>query len=320
METTQLAHLIVFTKDQGFVRYEQAKVGLLTHGLNYGTGCFEGVRGFWNAEERELYLLHLAPHYERIAQSAKILSIDIGLSVEQMVAATIEVCARNHFESDVYIRPLAYKAAEDIGVRLHGVLDAFAIVAIPFHRYIDNEGGLHVATSSWRRVDDCSIPARAKITGAYVNSAFAKSEAQRNGFDEALMLSADGHVSEGSAENFFMIKNGVLITPDASQNILEGITRNSIIEIARDLLGLEVRERAIDRSEVYGAAEVFLTGSAAGVMPVISLDRREIGDGKIGALTARIAEIYERAVRGREPRFRSWVTPTYSGRKVSAAG
>ncbi|TAM91883.1 branched-chain amino acid transaminase [bacterium] len=320
MELSQLANLTVYTKDQGYVRYDDAKVGLLTHGLNYGTGCFEGVRGFWNAEERELYLLHLAPHYERITQSAKILDIDLGMSVDQMVEATIELCIRNRFESDVYIRPLAYKAGQDIGVRLHGVLDAFAIVAIPFNRYIDSEDGLNVCTSSWRRVDDCSIPARGKITGAYVNSAFAKSEAQQNGFDEALMLSADGHVSEGSAENFFMIKNDALVTPDASQNILEGITRNSIIEIARDVLGLDVRERAIDRTEVYGCQEAFLCGSAAGIAPIVSLDRRTIGSGKIGPVTKRITGVYENAVHGREPRYRSWITPVSSGRKVSAAG
>lgn len=319
MESSQLANLTVYTKDRGYVRYDDAKVGLLTHGLNYGTGCFEGIRGFWNAEEKELYLLHLAPHYERLAQSTKVLSIDLGMSVDQMVQTTVELCARNRFETDVYVRPLAYKAGQDVGVRLHGVPDAFAMVAIPFNRYIDTEGGLNVCTSSWRRIDDCSIPARAKITGAYVNSAFAKSEAQQNGFDEAIMLSADGHVSEGSAENFFMIKKGALITSDPSQNILEGITRNSIIEIARDM-GLQVVERSIDRSEIYGCEEAFLTGSAAGVAPIVSLDRRPIGDGKIGPITSRIIQVYENAVRGREARYRSWVTPTYSGRKVTAAG
>ncbi|HVA38365.1 MAG TPA: branched-chain amino acid transaminase [Candidatus Dormibacteraeota bacterium] len=319
MDTTQLANLTVFTKDQGFVRYGDVSVGLLTHGLNYGTGCFEGVRGFWNVEDRELYLLHLAPHYQRLTQSAKILNIDLGMTVDQMVETTVELCARNRFESDVYIRPLAYKAGEDIGVRLHGVKDALAIVAIPFNRYIDTEGGLNVCTSSWRRIDDCSIPARAKVTGAYINSALAKSEAQQNGFDEAIMLSADGHVAEGSAENFFMLKNGALVTPDESQNILEGITRSSIIEIARNVLGLEVRERAIDRTEIYGAQEVFLTGSAAGVAPIVSLDRRPIGNGKIGPVTAQIMEVYESAVRGREPRYRSWVVPAYGARKVTTA-
>ncbi|MDE2571985.1 MAG: branched-chain amino acid transaminase [bacterium] len=318
METTQLANLTVYTKELGYVRYGDAKVGLLSHGLNYGTGCFEGIRGFWNAEERELYLLHLAPHYRRFSQSAKILTIDLGMSVEEMAQATVEICERNHFESDVYVRPLAFKAGEDVGVRLHGVPDAFAIVAIPFNRYIDSEGGLNVCTSSWRRIDDCSIPARAKITGGYVNSAFAKSEAQQNGFDEALMLSHDGHVSEGSAENFFMVKNGVLVTPDESQNILEGVTRDSIIGIARDTLGLQVRERSIDRTEVYTAQEAFLTGSAAGIAPIVSLDRRAIGDGTIGPITAQLMEMYDRAVRGREPRYRAWLTPTYADRKVSA--
>jgi branched-chain amino acid aminotransferase len=312
-----LDDLIVYAKGE-FRRYADARVGLLTHGLQYGTGCFEGVRGFWDDGARELYLLALAEHYERLRQSTKILTMELPLSVEALCAVTIELCARNGFERDVYLRPFAYKADEAIGVRLHDVSDEFAIVGLPFDKYFDSDAGLRVCVSSWRRIDDTVAPARAKITGIYVNSALAKSEAHVNGYDEAIMLSQDGHVSEGSAANFFMVKRGTLITPDASQNILEGITRACVIELARDL-GVPVLERAIDRSELYVADEAFFTGSAAGIMWIESIDGRTIGEGSTGQITRAIARRYDDAVRGRDPKFSRWLTPVYAGRRVRAA-
>ena len=230
-----LSEITVYTQD-GYRRYEDAKVGLLTHGLQYGTGCFEGIRGYWIAEERELLLLLLRDHYERFATSAKILTIALSKSIDELAEITVELCLRNNYQTDVYVRPFAYKAAEDVGVRLHGVPDAFAIVPIPFTKYLDSRG-LHVCVSSWRRTDDTMAPPRAKITGLYVNSALAKSEAVQNGYDEAILLSHDGHVAEGSAENIFLVRKGVLYTPDPSQNVLEGVTRRAIINIARCELG-----------------------------------------------------------------------------------
>jgi branched-chain amino acid aminotransferase len=308
--------LIVYAKGD-FVRYADAKVGLLTHALQYGTGCFEGIRGFWDASDRELYILHAHDHYVRLQNSAKILLMSVPHAAEKLVELTAEVCARNRFESEVYIRPFVYKSDEAIGVKLDGVKDEFAIVAVPFVGYFGEAKGLKVTLSSWRRIDDTVAPARAKVTGIYINSALAKSEALQNGFDEAILLSADGHVSEGSAENIFIVRNGELITPDPSQNILEGITRRCVMTIARDL-GIPVVERAIDRSELYTASEVFFTGSAAGVMPVESIDRRPVGDGRTGKLTQKISEVYERATRGKEPKYRDWVTPVYSSRRIPA--
>jgi len=302
-----------------FLRYDEARVGLLTHGLNYGTGCFEGIRGYWNGDERELYLLQLHEHYERLHRSAHILMMELPHSIDALCEITVELCARNRFEENIYIRPIIYKAAEDVGVRLTGVPDAFAIVAIPFEKYFDAEHGLRVGVSSWRRIDDTMAPARAKITGVYVNSALAKTEAQLNGFDEAVMLSHDGHVAEGSASNLFMVKGGVLVTPDATQNVLEGITRRNIATIAKSELGITVVERAVDRSELYTAEEIFLTGSAAGVAFVASVDHRRIGTGQIGPITRGLAEIFERITYGRDPKYRSWLTPTYANRRVSAA-
>jgi branched-chain amino acid aminotransferase len=301
-----------------FRRYDEAKVGLLTHGLQYGTGCFEGIRGYWNAGERELHLVMLREHYERLATSAKILMMQLPHGVDELVTLTAELCARNRFETDVYLRPCIFKAAEDVGVRLHNVPDYFAIIPIPFTGYLDKSEGIKAGVSSWRRADDTSAPPRAKITGLYVNSALAKSEAIVNGFDEAIMLSHDGNVAEGSAENIFLVRHGKLLTPDPSQNVLEGCTRRAIMEIAASL-GIETVERSVARSELYSADEVFFTGTAAGVVHVASVDHRLVGDGKTGPMTKRLAETYQRAVRGEEPAWRKWLTGAYASRpKVSA--
>jgi branched-chain amino acid aminotransferase len=301
-----------------YMRYDEAKVGLLSHGLNYGTGCFEGIRGYWNPEDRELNLLLLREHFERLRNSARILLMELPLSVDDLVEITAELCARNRFEENVYIRPLIYKCAEDVGVRLAGVPDAFAIVAVPFTHYYDASAGLKTCVSSWRRIDDTMAPARAKITGAYINSALAKSEAQMNGFDEAIMLSSDGHVAEGSAANLFMVKNGVLFTPDPTQNVLEGITRRAVVKLAGDELRISVVERALDRSELYVADEMFFTGTAAGITFVQSVDHRPVGDSRMGPVTRALRELYDRATSGREPKYRSWLTPVYAGRRVTA--
>lgn len=302
----------------GFRPYGDAKVGLLTHGLQYGTGCFEGIRGYWVPEERELFLVQLREHYERLAISAKILMMQLPHSTDELIELTVELCARNRFETDIYIRPCIFKAAEDVGVRLHNVPDMFAVIPIPFTRYLDSSEGLKAGTSSWRRADDSAAPPRAKITGLYVNSALAKSEAIANGYDEAILLSHEGHVSEGSAENIFLVKNGVLYTPDPSQNVLEGCTRRSIMDIARNEFDIPTVERSIDRSELYGADELFFTGTAAGVLHIQSVDRRMVGDGTIGPITKRLAEYYERVVRAKENKYAHWLTRTYAGREVSA--
>lgn len=312
-----LANITVYTNG-ALRRYEEAKVGLLTHGLQYGTGCFEGIRGYWVPEERELFLVQLREHYERLAISAKILMMKLPHTVDELIEITADLCARNRFETDIYIRPCIFKSAEDVGVRLHNVPETFAIIPIPFTRYLDASEGLEAGVSSWRRADDSAAPPRAKITGLYVNSALAKSEAVANGFDEAIMLSHDGHVSEGSAENIFMIKRGVLYTPDPSQNVLEGCTRRSILEIARNEFDVPIVERSLDRSELYGADELFFTGTAAGVLHIRSVDHRTVGDGTMGPITKRLSEFYTRAVRGKERAYERWLTRTYAGRAVKA--
>lgn len=301
-----------------FCRYDEAKIGLMTHALHYGTGCFEGVRGFWSSRDEELYLFQLQDHYERLHASAKILMMKVPHTVAELVSITTELCVRNNFRSDVYIRPLMYKSNEEIGVRLHDVNDALAIMAMPFDRYFDATAGLNCTVSAWRRIDDTTAPARAKVTGIYINSALAKSEAILNGYDEAILLSSDGHVSEGSAENIFIVKKGVIYTPDASQNILEGCTRKTLMTLADAEFGMTVIERAIDRSELFTADEVFISGSAAGLQFVRAVDHRIVGDGTQGPVSKKLADLYDKVVRGALPTYHPWLTKTYGRRKPAA--
>lgn len=294
-----------------FVPLREARVSVMTHALNYGTAVFEGVRAYWNADHEQLYVLDLIPHFTRIRSSAKVLMMDVAQTPEELAAITVELLRRSKLREDVYVRPLVYKSSEVIGVRLHNLESDVTIFAIPFGQYIDTEGGIRAHVSSWRRTDDNAIPARGKITGAYVNSAFAKTEAQLNGFDEAIVLTADGHVSEGSAENLFIVRNGTLITPPVTDNVLEGITRSALLTMAREVLKVPVSERSIDRTELYVADELFLCGTGAQISPVIDVDRRTVGDGHVGPITRQLSTMYFDAVRGRSDAYRDWLTPVY---------
>jgi len=293
------------------VPYSEAKVGILTHALNYGTAAFGGLRGYWNPEREQLYLFRPRDHYVRLLNSAKMLCMEFEHTPESLTEVTIELLRTEGHKQDVYIRPLVYKSEEGIGVKLHGVEDALSIVSLPFDRYVSNDTDAHVTFSSWRRVDDNVIPARGKISGAYANSAFIKTDALRAGFDEALVLTEDGHISEGSAENIFMLRDGVLITPPITDNVLEGITRRSVIVLAEKELGLQVVERSIDRTEVFICEELFMTGTAAQVTAITRVDYRAVGDGKMGATTTQLRELYDQTVRCKNPNFSKWNTPVY---------
>lgn len=290
----------------------EAKVSVMTSALNYGTGIFEGIRAFWNEEEGELWAFRLREHYERFLSNCRILLIGLPYTVDQLCEITLELLRREGFETDVYIRPLAYKSSEVIGVRLHDLEDDCTIFAVPFEGYIKAPGGARAMISSWRRLDDNALPARGKITGSYVNSALAKTEAMLYGFDEALMLCQDGHVSEGSAENLFIVRGEELVTPPVTENILEGITRATVLELAREM-GIPTLERPIDRTELYLAQEVFLAGTAAGLVPIVQVDHRQIADGKPGAILGKLSAYYDRIVRALEPNHRRWCTPVYHG-------
>jgi branched-chain amino acid aminotransferase len=300
-----------------FLPLEDAKIGVMTHAFNYGTAVFEGIRGNWNDDEGQLYLFRVREHVERLRLSSKIMRMELRASDDEIVQQIHELAERSEFREDVYIRPIVYKSTEALGVRLHDLEDDYLLYLAPFGAYLDPDAGARCMTSSWRRVDDTSIPARAKVNGLYVNNAMAKTEAQQSGFDEAIMLNQDGHVSEGSGENIAIIRGGVIITPPPEDNILEGITLETALLIAREHLGVEVERRSIDRSELYIADEVFMTGTAAHVTPVVELDRVPIGDGQPGAITKQLQDRYFQAITGRLPEYAEWLTPVYSSAAVA---
>ncbi len=293
------------------VPYSEAKLGVMTHTFNYGTGVFGGVRAYWNNDEEQLFLFRPLDHFRRFLNSAKLLLMDLPYSEADLTQAVTDLLRTENYRTDTYIRPLAYFSDEIIGVRLHNLTADVAIVSIPFKSYVDNEEGLHVTISSWRRIDDNMIPARGKITGAYINSAFIKTDAQRAGFDEAIVLNQDGHVAEGSAENFFMIRDGVVCTPPTTDNILEGITRRTIIMLIRDDLGLEVVERPIDRTEIYLADEAFFCGTGVQIAAITKVDHRPVGTGRLGTVTNQLRQIYFDVVRGRVSKYQELCAPVY---------
>lgn len=294
------------------IPYSEAKVGVLTHALNYGTAAFAGVRGYWNDDEEQLFIFRPMDHYRRFLQSADLLLMDIDYTPEDLTKITVDLLHEEGYKQDVYLRPLVYKSDEIIGVKLHDLHAEVSMVAVPFDKYVSNDTNAHVTISSWRRVDDNMVPARGKIAGAYVNTAFIKTDAIRAGFDEALVLNHDGHLSEGSAENIFMVRDGVISTPRTTDNILEGITRRTVMEIAAEEFGYDVVERAIDRTEVYLADEFFMTGTAAQITAVTQVDHRDIGDGLMGPITTQIREMFLDIVRGKVEKYRHWNHPVYS--------
>jgi branched-chain amino acid aminotransferase len=294
------------------IPYQNAKIGVMTHALNYGTAAFGGIRGYWNQEEEQLFIFRPQDHIQRLLHSARMLCMEFDLTPDDITRIIQDLVRAEGYHQDIYIRPLIYKADEIIGVKLHGLQDSLTIFAVPFDRYVTNDTDAHVTFSSWRRVDDNMIPARGKISGAYVNSALIKTDAMRAGFDEALVLNQDGHISEGSAMNIFMLRDGALVTPPVTDNILEGITRRSVLELAGNELGLPIVERSIDRTEVYICDEFFMTGTAAQITAVTRVDFRPIGDGNMGPITGKMRQLFSDVVHGRQPKYRHWNVPIYA--------
>ncbi|MBK6795117.1 MAG: branched-chain amino acid transaminase [Anaerolineales bacterium] len=288
------------------VPLSEAKVSVATHGFLYGTAVFSGMRAYWNEEKHALFLFRPYDHFRRLLESGRMLAMEIPYDEEGLIRLAIDLLKHDNYQQDVYMRPTIYKADMGIGVRLHNLRDELSIFTAPYEAYVQNDMNSHVTISSWRRVDDNMIPARSKVAGSYVNSALAKTDANRAGFDEALVLNADGHISEGSAMNVFMVRNGVLYTPPITDNILEGITRRSVMEVAQKEFGLEVVERSIDRTEILIADEVFLTGSAAQIVAVTKIDFRPVGSGSMGPITTKLRTFYEDVVRARTQKYASW--------------
>ncbi len=294
------------------VPYSEARVGVATHALNYGTAAFGGLRGYWNSEEQQLFVFRPRDHFKRLLNSARLLSANLDHTPETLTQVLLELLRQEGYREDCYIRPLIYKADEVIGVRLHDLDDEITMFAVPFSKYVKHDEGAHVTFSSWRRIDDNAIPARGKISGAYINSALIKTDAVLSGFDEALVLTNDGHLSEGSAMNVFIVRDGMIYTPPVTENILEGITRRTIIDLAREALGITVVERRIDRAEVYLVDELFMTGTAAQIVAVTKVDHRPIGEGKMGPVTNQLRALYDQVVRCQHPEYRAWTEPVYT--------
>lgn len=302
-----------------FLPLSKATVPFLTHALHYGTGVFEGIRGYWSEEDQELYLFRAKDHYDRWRNNAKFLRMEMPLTSLELVEITLELIRRNQFRTDIYVRPLVFKSQQGIGVHFGADME-FGIAALPFGVYLDSSQGLRVTISSWRRIDDNAIPARGKICGAYVNSAVAGDDARAAGFDEAIFLTAEGHVCEGSASNIFLVREGKLITPGVTENILEGITRNTVIDLARDLW-IDTVERRVDRSELFVADEVFFTGTAFEIAPVVEIDHHRVGIGTPGPLCRKLQEKYRAVTHGSTTRRSNWRTPAYvsSAKQVRTA-
>lgn len=291
-----------------WVPMRDAKVSVMTHAFMYGTATFEGIRAYWNADQGRLYGLKVREHVERIRQSCRILFMKDVPSVDELTGLIVETVRRNGFREDVYIRPSFYKSTRAIGVRLHDLDNQLYVIALPFGNYIDTESGVRVMTSTWRRNADDALPARGKIVGGYVNMAFQKTEAELNGFDEAVVLTADGHVNEASAANIFMVRDGVALTPPVNDDLLEGVTRKALLELLANE-GIPTEVRSIDRSELYIADEAFLCGTGVQVSPIVEIDHRPIGSGEIGPIGRIVRDRYFEAVRGKLPEYSHWLTP-----------
>jgi branched-chain amino acid aminotransferase len=294
-----------------FVPIEDAKINIMTHTFNYGTGIFEGIRGYWNAEAEQLYIFKLQKHYDRMFKNFNLFRVQLPFSIEDACRITVELARMNGFRQDMYIRPLAYKSSYEIGPRFHGLKDDFTIFNIKLGDYVNTTKGLSVMVSSWRRISDNCIPARSKATGIYINSALAATEAKESGFDEAIMLTHEGCVSEGSAMNLFMVRDGELITTPLTADILEGVTRQTLMQIAREQMNIQTVVRPIGRTELYVADELFFCGTGAQVAPITSVDRRPVGNGKPGELTLKLQALYFDIVQNRLPEYSHWLTPVY---------
>ncbi len=293
-----------------YVDASTASIPIRTHAFLYGTSVFEGIRAYYNPDESQMYAFRVKEHYERLLRSAKVMWMKSPYSIEEYCNITKELLKKNEYKTDVYIRPTLYKSSFKVGPTLTDNEDSFLIFTTPFGNYFEAEKGLKLCVSSWRRTSDNAIPPRAKVSGAYANAALIKTDAHESGFDDAVVLSDCGQVAEGSAMNIFLVINGVLVTSNTTDDILVGVTRNTVIELAREL-GIPVRERAIDRTELYIADEVFCCGTGAQIVPVESIDHRPVGDGKMGEITRQISKLYYDVVRGKVDKYKHWCTPVY---------
>lgn len=294
--------------DGQYLKWEEAKVPIFVHALHYGTAVFEGIRAYPSNDN--LYIFRLKEHMDRLRKSANVYSFTTKFSADELCKAAVDLIRKNGIRESCYIRPLTFVGMHGIDLNVTKNSPTHTtIIIFPFAKYFKGDG-ISACISSWRRIDDESIPPMAKASGNYLNSVLATQECRRNGYDESILLDRNGCVSEASGENIFVVRNGKLHTPQLSDSILEGITRNTAITIAREL-GYDVVERPISRTELYLADEIFLTGTAAEIIAITKIDGNIIGNGREGTMTKSIRENYERIVIGKSEKFMGWLTPTW---------
>lgn len=293
--------------DGEIVPWEQAKVHVSVNALHYGSAVFEGIRGYYH--ENEIYVFRLREHLKRLVDSAKVVMLKNPYTVEQLIEFTLQTIRQNGYKSNIYIRPIIYAGENLMSLNALDLPVRMAILVFPLEKFFSKQG-LRVCVSSWRRLPDTSMPPRAKASANYLNSILASTEARQSGYDEAILLDQEGFVSEGAGENIFLVKSNTLHTPPASSSILEGITRDTVMTLASDM-GFKVVERQISRTELYTADELFFTGTAAEITPILEVDGRKIADGLAGPVTTKLMEKYQKVVRGLEPNYRKWLTPVY---------
>lgn len=286
------------------VRWEDAKVHVFVHGLHYGTGAFEGIRGYY--DDGVIKVFRLNDHVKRLYNSAKVLHMNIPYDAKRLVEAVIETIKVNRFKADIYIRPIVFRGLGSFGLRALNPVEV-AIIALEFGKYL-KPTGIRCKISSWRKPQPDSLPIWVKITGMYVLYHLAALEAHLSGYDEAILLDSEGYVAEGAGENIFIVRDGVLITPPVYDGIIEGITRNTVVRIATEIMGLKVLERRIRREEIYTCDEIFFTGTAAEITPIVEVDGITIGSGTIGEITKKIMDLYRDVVLGKIERYRYWIT------------
>ncbi|MDD5190492.1 MAG: branched-chain amino acid transaminase [Dehalococcoidales bacterium] len=295
-----------FLKKQ-YLPLADANLNIMTNFMHYGTGVFEGIRGNWNKDHKQIYLFRLKEHYERLFRGCQVLNITLPYTVDDLCKITIDLVNKSGFTEDIYVRPLAYKSSEALGVRLHNLESDFLAFVFPWGPYLDTDRARCVV-ASWRFPTE--VP-RQKLTGLYITNALAKSEAVSAGFDEAIMLNAAGYVTEGSGENLFIIREGKIFTPLTTDGALTGITRDTVMKLAKNELGLETIERHVERIELYAADEIFMTGTAAHLTPISEIDRRKINGGEIGPITHKLQKLYADVIQNKNLKYSSWCTPVY---------
>ncbi len=293
-----------------FVPLLEAKISIMTHAFLYGSAIFEGIRGYFNSEQDEVFILRLVDHYTRMKNNGRILMLELEQTAQQLADLTVELVRKCGYREDIYIRPMAYKSAQRIGLKWDQQHE-FLAFAVPMGSYLTKERALNLMVSSWRRIQDNAIPPRAKVSGSYVNVSLAAAEAREGGFDEGILLNEDGTVSEAAGMNIFIVRGGKLITTPVYDNVLEGITRSAVFEIAGEL-NIPCEERSMNRSELYACDEVFLCGTGAEITGAGYIDRRKIGNGTTGPVTKKIQEVYFQAVRGNIQRYQKWLTPVWN--------